>query len=247
MVVKRAIAAAVFALVLVAPGARAVSPPPLTEPVFPTGNGTIVGSVRLTGHAPSFDAPRVSDSKCPAASDETVVVNPNHTLRNVLVRLVNAPPTPPPAEPLLLVEEGCMIRPRMAGAITGQRILLRNLDATPHNTVALRSYTAVWRAFQLPRSADSEHYFNDNSMLYRLRCDNHSWTRGFLWVQNNRHFAVTDDSGSFVLPNVPSGTWEIEAFHERLGAKRGTVVVLPDRPIEVHFDYTGTERSLLAP
>ncbi len=245
--VKRALTGLAFAVALVAAGARAIGPPPLTEPVFPVGSGTIVGSVRLLGRAPSLDLPRVNDSKCPAANDESVVVNPNHTLRNVLVHLVNAPPTPPPAEPVLLVEEGCMIRPRMAGAISGQRVLLRNLDATPHNSVAIRTYSPVWRAFQLPRSADAEHYFNDNAMLYRLRCDNHNWTRGFLWIQNNRHFTVTDDSGNFVLPNVPSGTYEIEAIHERFGTKRGTVVVVPDRPIEVHFDYLGTERSMLPP
>src|SRR5205814_6489128 len=59
----------------------------------------------------------------------------------------------------------------------------------------------------------------------KFKCDVHQWMTGFVWVQNTPYFAVTKDDGSFDIKGVPAGKYEIEAWHERFGTKKGEVTV----------------------
>jgi hypothetical protein len=44
-------------------------------------------------------------------------------------------------------------------------------------------------------------------------------------VLTHPYYAVTGKDGKFSIPNLPPGTYEIEAWHEKLGTQKGTVTV----------------------
>ena len=75
----------------------------------------------------------------------------------------------------------------------------------------------------------------------KFKCDVHPWMTGYVAVTDHPFFAVTGDDGSFTIPNVPAGTYTIEAWHERFGTPtaggdgRGG-----RRPIKARVDMTGS-------
>jgi hypothetical protein len=49
--------------------------------------------------------------------------------------------------------------------------------------------------------------------------------------------AVTGEDGSFAIAGVPAGTWEVTAWHEKLGERKGTVTVPATGPATVDFTF----------
>src|SRR5690348_14962180 len=82
--------------------------------------GGIAGAVHLEGKAPERkDVVMQSDAFCagrPVVKDEEVVVGKAGELKNVVVRIAKgvANPPPPPRTNVVLDQQGCMYRPRVA-------------------------------------------------------------------------------------------------------------------------------------
>ncbi len=216
-------------------------------PVGPTGS--IHGKVAFTGaKAPDMDElKRGADPVCAKdkMKDELVVVNPNHTVKNVLVYVVGAPPAAAaPTAPVELVQTACMYRPRVQGLVAGQTLNIKNGDPTLHNVHTYRGTSTVFNVAQVPGTPDIQKVFKDNGALLKFKCDVHQWMTGYVWIQNNGLFAVTGDDGSFDLKNVPVGTWPVVAWQEYYGEKKGTVTVAEGKPAELKFEYSGAEAGL---
>ena len=57
----------------------------------------------------------------------------------------------------------------------------------------------------------------------------------FIWVVDAPS-AVSGEDGSFAVGNVPPGTYEVTAWHEKLGEKKGTATIR--RLGSGHLDFT---------
>ncbi len=217
------------------------APAPIRPPVArPAGFGGVAGSVRFHGAAPEL-APinRRADAYCgkiPSAPDESIVVNPNHTLRNVLVRIEGAPPAPPPTENVIVAQQDCAYRPRIVGIVAGQHVLIQNGDQTLHNVHAFRGTRSWFNQAQLagsdpiPKTAEA-------GALIKLKCDVHPWMTGYIRVQENGLFAVTDESGGFLIEKIPAGRYSLVVWQEKLGERSAEVVIEADRVAEVDLDF----------
>jgi hypothetical protein len=58
-------------------------------------------------------------------------------------------------------------------------------------------------------------------------------------VVDHPYFAVTSESGAFELPNLPPGTYTIEAWHEKLGTKTAEVTIAPGQKQTLAVTLTG--------
>ena len=66
------------------------------------------------------------------------------TVGNVFVHITDElPGGAPPAEPAVIEQEGCIYHPRIAGAVVGQILKVRNNDSTLHNIHSLSKQAAV--------------------------------------------------------------------------------------------------------
>jgi plastocyanin len=219
-----------------APSAPAAASAPLAKP----GDGVVTGTITLTGLAPTMpELSRGADPVCAKdpMHDEEVVVGKKGELKNVIVRIVGAPPTAPPETPVELDQNQCMYRPRVVALVAGQTLKIKNSDKTLHNIHTYKGTSTIFNLAQVPNMAPVEKHFSENGLLMKVKCDVHQWMTGWAWVQNNGLFAVTGDDGKFEIKGVPDGTWDIEAWQERYGLQKGKVTIAGKKPVEWNFAF----------
>jgi plastocyanin len=201
--------------------------------------------VAFTGKAPEMPMlKRDADPYCAKTKmkAEDVVVNSNGTLKNVIVRITNVTGDfPAPKEPVTVLQDQCMYRPRVQGAVAGQSIMVKNGDQTLHNVHTYKGTTTLFNQAQVPNSPAIEKKFSDDGQLLKFKCDVHPWMAGFVMVQKSPFFAVTGDDGSFDIKGVPAGSYKMEAWQEKFGVKSADVTVAPNGTAEVKFAFDGAE------
>lgn len=223
-----------------APTSGAPAAPASGAAVVPGETGTIKGHVKIVGKIPPMeDLKRNSDAFCAKKQmkDETIVATPKGDLANAVVHVNGLPPTAPPAEKATLSQDDCMYRPRVQGIVAGQTLDIRNGDPVLHNVHTYRGASTLFNVAQVPGTPNIEKTFTDNGAILKFKCDVHQWMTGYVWVQNNRYFAVTGKDGDFEIKDVPVGTWEIQAWHERLGEKTAKVTVQKGKTADVQFAF----------
>ena len=152
------------------------------------------------------------------------------------------PAAEPPKEPALIEQQNCMYAPHVQGIVAGQTLDIKNGDPTLHNVHTYKGTSTLFNQAQVPGTPNIEKKFTDNGALLKFKCDVHQWMTGYVWVQNNPYFAVSGADGSFDIKGVPAGKYEVEAWHEKFGSKKGEVTVAPNGTAEVKFDYAATDK-----
>jgi plastocyanin len=230
-----------------APASGAAAVPASGAAVAPTGDkGDVKGTVVVTGKVPAMeDLKRNSDAFCAKKQmkDESVIAGKKGELANVIVHINGLPATPPPSEKATLSQDECMYRPRVQGVVDGQKLEIRNADPVLHNVHTYEGARTLFNVAQVPGTPNIEKTFTQNGVLLKFKCDVHQWMTGFVWVQNNGYFAVSDKDGKFDIKDVPVGTWDVEAWHERFGTKTGKVTVVKGKPAEIKFEFNGAETT----
>lgn len=206
--------------------------------------GIVKGVIRFEGKPPAPKlVNRSSDPACNKgeARDEAILLGKNgKTVQNVVIRVKDAPaPTgyQPPKEAVVMDQSGCMYRPRVQAAVAGQPVVVKNSDGTYHNvhtylgrkTLANLSQPAGSPPLQQPAPPDAD--------VIKFKCDVHPWMTGFVALSKNPYFQVTGDGGTFELKDVPSGTWKVEAWHEKLGTQTAEVKVEEGKTAELTLTY----------
>ena len=224
---------------------KAVAPVPEAR-VDPATACVITGQVIFKGDAPKMAEIDMSSNpqcerqhKTPAKA-QTVVVNPNRTLRNVFVHIKDglAPAHwTPPATSAELSQTGCIYQPHVQGIMEGQNLEILNNDPVNHNVHAECEKNAAWNESQPPRAEHKNKQFSVEETLFPVTCSVHPWMRAYIAVSPHPFFAVTGADGSFSITGVPPGTYTIEAVHEKYGSKEGRLTVAPSGTAKIDFTY----------
>jgi len=191
--------------------------------------GSVKGTISYTGAPVKAEMlKRKGDAFCAKKdfADETVLLSKDgKALANVLLRIKNAPAaTAAPTAPVVVDQQDCMYRPRVQGAVEGQKIEFKNDDQTMHNVHAFSGTKTLFNAPQQPKAApmDKEAKATD---VVKLQCDVHPWMRGYVVYSKSPLFAVSKADGTFEIKDVPPGKYTIEAWHEKLGTQTADVTV----------------------
>jgi hypothetical protein len=114
-------------------------------------------------------------------------------------------------------------------------VVVVNGDPTLHN---VHGYLGQATAFNLAMPSKDQRVARQMKKpgLVVVRCDVHAWMSAFIWVVD-APAAVSGEDGSFAIGNVPAGTYEVTAWHEKLGEKKGTVTIPPSGAATVEFTY----------
>jgi hypothetical protein len=225
-------------------GGGAPTAAPLVDPATAA---TISGKVIFTGTAPEnepilMDAePVCQDKYTEGAFAETVLVNDNGMLQNVFIYVKDGLGDlkfPVPTEGVVLDQNGCRYHPHVFGIQAGQDLIIRNSDGILHN---IHPMPTINRSFNLgqPKAMDSIKQFDKTEVMIPIECDIHDWMLGYVAVLDHPYFSVTGAEGTFSLPNLPPGTYTLEAWHEKYGAQTMEVTVGEKETKEIEFTFSG--------
>lgn len=227
------------------PEASAVQNLPAAH-VDPATAGSIAGRVTFTGTAPVMPVIDFSSNpQCERAHKtpwkaETVMVNPNGTLRYVFVWIKDGLPAArwdAPAEPAQLDQNGCIYEPHVLGIMQGQQLEILNNDPVNHNVHAESRVNTAWNESQPPRAEHKFKRFDSPEVLFPVTCSVHPWMKSYIGVSPHPFFAVTGEDGTFTLKGVPPGTYTVEAVHEKYGRKEGKLTLEAGGKATIDFAY----------
>ena len=201
----------------------------------PATTGTVTGRVVLSGTPPAAQMIRVDGDKTCASlipgaarQTESYLVGEGSALANVFVYVktgLEGRSFPVPSEPVVVDQQRCWYMPRVVGVRVGQPFQVLNSDPLLHNVRAEAVINQGFNQGQPVQGVRYSHTFSTDEVMVALRCDVHAWMNAWVGVMNHPYFAVTGTDGAFTLPQLPAGTYAVEAWHEAAGTTTGTVTV----------------------
>ena len=122
-----------------------------------------------------------------------------------------------------LVETGHHYEPHVSVLTVGTPIEVRNEDNVWHGTFSVTPGGTFDLGKRAPGSVDTLRFARPG--LFAMRCDIHPKMSGWIAVVPNHAYARVDESGQWQLPSLPSGTYELHAWHPDRGETRLAVSV----------------------
>lgn len=210
----------------------------------PSGNeGNITGVIKFTGAVPTpSKLDMSSDSKCEGENFLHDVVVKDGKLQNVFVFVKSGAPQATfetPADAVMLDQKGCKYVPRVLGIQAGQSLKIVNSDQTNHNIHTLPRVNREFDDSQVAGQGPVIRKFKHPEAIFPIKCNQHSWMRAYIAVLGRPFFAISDSNGAFTIKGLPPGEYEIEAWHEKYGAKTAKIKVSEKADAKADFTYDG--------
>jgi plastocyanin len=136
---------------------------------------------------------------------------------------------PKPKEEVLIIENrGCRFIPSVTATVVGSTLQVQNTDPILHTTHARFESKHGRTLWNIVQQAGAQGIMKLLTMpgVVDVRCDLHPNMRSYVHVFNHPYYTVTDTDGVFEMTNVPAGTYQLTAWHARIGS-RGRVVTVP--------------------
>jgi plastocyanin len=195
---------------------------------------TINGTVKYQGEVPKLGPIAMdADPACAAKHKEPVpsevlVLGEGNTLGNVFVKVRSGLPEkqwPTPKQPVVMDQKGCRYLPHVMGVMVNQPFRILNSDGILHNVHALPTVNKQFNKAMPAAVTEAVETFTKVEGKFTIKCDVHPWMGAFVEVMAHPFFDVTEKDGKYAIADLPTGTYEIEVWHEKLGTKTETVTV----------------------
>jgi plastocyanin len=196
---------------------------------------TVTGTITFTGKPPALkplamDAdPACAKKHSKPVPGEMLVLGGGNTMANVIVWVSKGLPAgktfPVPKTPVTLDQNGCVYVPHAMGIMVGQAYRILNSDGILHNVHTLPKINPSFNRAMPATSKEASTTFAKPEPIFQIKCDVHPWMSAYIGVFTHPFFATTGTDGKFTIPGLDAGTYEITAWHERLGTQTGTVTV----------------------
>lgn len=214
--------------------------------------GSITGNVKYDGDPPKFKEIKMdADPVClthhtEAVFPQTLVLGEGNTMGNVFVHVVSGAPKkayPVPTDPIVIDQKGCLYTPHVTGVMVGQKIKILNPDGTLHNVHALSKTNPEFNMAMPKFRTETEKTFDKPEFMIPFKCDVHPWMGAYVSVMDHPFFATTQEDGKFAINDLSAGTYEVEAWHEKLGTQKQSVTLAEGESKEANFTFTKPEKK----
>jgi plastocyanin len=209
---------------------------------------TITGTVIFDGKAPTLrplamEADPACAKKHPTpAPNESLVLGNGNTMGNIMVWVSKGLPAgktwPVPTTPVVLDQNGCQYKPHVMGIMVGQQYKILNSDGVLHNVHTLPKINAAFNRAMPPTLKEATTTFTKPEEIFHIKCDVHPWMSAYIAVFTNPFFSVTGTDGKFTISGLDPGTYQITAWHEKLGTQTASVTVGASDTKTQNFKFT---------
>jgi plastocyanin len=210
----------------------AVAPDTITGKVEFSGSKPVIRPIRMDANAA---CKKIHPDGVPS---QEVILNPDNTLRNVLVYVksgVYGKQFPSSTEVVRVDQKGCMFSPHIVTLMVNQKLEVANSDPTNHNVHVMPDTNPEWNISQPPSAPPKVTQFSKPEVGVVVMCNIHPWMRLYVHVMANPYYAITGAGGTYTLKGLPPGAYTIEAWHEKYGSQEKKVKV------GTRSDFTFTE------
>ena len=196
---------------------------------------SISGTVTFNGTPPTIrplamDAdPACAKKHSGPVPNEMLVLGKGNTMGNIIVWVSKGLPSgktyPAPQTPVVLDQKGCQYVPHAQGIMVGQPYRILNSDGILHNVHSLPKVNPQFNKPMPPTLKETTTTFAKPEPIFQIKCDVHPWMSAYVGVFTHPFFAATGTDGKFTISGLDPGTYEITAWHERLGTQTASVTV----------------------
>jgi plastocyanin len=174
---------------------------------------------------------RQVNPKTPAAAE----------IANVVVFVKNAPvePTLPVARTAIAQRDEAFV-PRVTAVTRGSIVEFPNFDGYFHNVFSL-SRGATFDLGRFRKGEKRERPFARAGVV-KVYCHIHSEMSATILVFDHRLYTTPAANGTFTIDTVPPGTYQLSAWHERIGETTQTIQVATGHAASVEFSLPVVER-----
>jgi len=181
-----------------------------------------------------------------------MTLGPHHTLRGAIVYLQDIKKGKPYSEsPHLLKIQNCVLVPSIQVMHSGERLRIENWDPIQHQLEVFltsseggihlfdadlhphpdnRKSDYLWEGKTgTPRPGPERVFEPDQPGLLFFRCNYHEYMEGWRLVVSHPYHAQTQESGDFVINDIPPGSYTLKVWHPQ-----GTV----ETPIRIQSQET---------
>jgi len=197
----------------------------------PVDAASIRGVVTMTGAVVQKKLPVTIDQYVCGKEkpSEELVVNAQGGVRNAVVWLQTPPPGatwPSAPEKVEMDQKTCVFVPRVVIVPAGGTVEFLNSDRLLHNLHSASKDNPTFNRTQ-PRGRVIPVTFSKPEII-QVNCDLHSWMRSWVVVADHPFYALSNDAGEFVLPNVPPSKYVLQIWQESVGVTSRDVTVGAD-------------------
>ena len=165
---------------------------------------------------------------------ETPAPRTGSELSNVIVFIQDAPKSaaPPPMRARIVQENETFI-PRVVVITRGSTVDFPNGDPFFHDVFSL-SRSGTFDLGSYPRGQTKSHVFRQAGLV-KVYCHIHSHMTASVMVFDHVFFTIPKADGSFTIDDIPAGTYQVSAWHERIGENSQPVKIDAGRASDVRF------------
>lgn len=191
--------------------------------------GAFTGKVVMTGEVPAISplykqgAGIKDPTVCAAVDvpDERLVLGEANAVKGVFIYLNKSPKggkaLVPPAEPYKFDQKHCRFFPHCDIIPVGQEVQVLNDDTITHNTHTNPSKNPSVNAGVPPGDREGKLSFiyrKTEAVPLSITCDYHTWMKAYQLPVDHPYAAVTDETGSFTITDLPEGQHSFVVWHE---------------------------------
>ena len=200
--------------------------PAVVQPIvkYDGETGAIVGKIMWEGDKPEPKPPLTfTDTEAegcvhsdgPDREDRSLLISDDGGVANVVLTIDAKVDIEAPTEPIVLDQKGCRFEPHVMVIPQGATVQFANSDDTNHN---IHTYTKKNQAMnQNVAGGQTLEQVMEKAEQIDVKCDVHTWMKGYIIVSDDTHFGLSGTDGSFKIEGLPPGDYKVSWWHEELG------------------------------
>ena len=156
-----------------------------------------------------------------------MIVSKNKGIQNSVVYLTGVSggkPLSSLGSKFIFDQRGCCYRPHIVLVPVNTPLEILNDDGILHNVHTFSKKNRPINMSQPKFRKKMEVTFKYPEFIH-ARCDVHGWMSGWIIVVDHPYYTLTDTDGSFLISDIPPGTYTLHCWQEELGESSEQITI----------------------